>query len=313
MTAVFDSRQAAALLYGSAPSKRLKRWKFQLRSLWFWRAQRAWQHLLASPSLLPFVQKVPSLLEKLHRPYLHRHKSVQQRLDVLRAHYGWLAAPERTALRAALLQPPIESAVLLANWQIEAHALRLVLGVDQVFNREGELVISLLDQDNRRIGSIALVRGTDDTLWIGSLQGLIGDDARERYRELTRALHGLRPKNLLLIAAQALARASGARALIGIGNAAHVYNAPRYRNLQRVQADYDEFWRECEGIEQGDGTFRLPMRYVIPPREELPTKKRAMYERRRSLLADIQSQIATTLAPLGLSEPLDATSAESTR
>ena len=312
-TAVFDARQAAVLLYGSTPSKRFKRWKFRLRSLWFWRVQRAWHAMLATPALLPFVQQVPSLLEKLHRPYLHRHKSVRQRLDVLCAHYSWLAAPHRQALRGALLREPMASAIVLAHWQLEDEDLKLVLGIDPVFNREGELVISLLNRDQRRIGSIALVRGENDTFWIGSLQGLIGDDARDRYRELTRALHGLRPKNLLLIAAQTLARASGAKALIGIGNDAHVYSATRYRNLQRVQADYDEFWRECEGSARDDGSFGLPMRYVIPPREELPTKKRAMYERRRALLVELQSQMTATLSSLGLSEPLDSDGQESTR
>lgn len=293
---VFTSKAVADRLYGTAARRMFRRLKFRLRWFWYARAQRSLVHLLATEPLRPLAAKIPTLFEKLHRPYVHQGWSIHRRLAVLGAHYRWLSAPHLQPLRHALLGDEIE----LASWTAEEVPLRLVMAVDPVFTREGELVISLLDADSRRLGSIALVNAGGDSWWIGALQGLTGADARDCYRDLTRALQGIRPKTLLLIAAQQLARAGGTAELRAVGNSAHVYRARRYGGARRVLADYDEFWSESGGERLDEGSYRLPLRYEVPPRESVPSKKRAMYERRRALVTALQQQIGERLAALGL-------------
>jgi uncharacterized protein VirK/YbjX len=292
----------------------LKRIKFALRSFWYRRQQKTWYRLLSLPPLRPLVMARPNLLEKLHRPYIHAQWDSRRKLQALMAHYLWLAEPRQQRLCQALQC----GSTSLAQWQADDISLQLVLSMDAVFQREGELVISLLDAEQRRIGSIALTRTENGVMWIGALQGLTGGDARERYRDLTHALHGLRPKNLLLIAAQHVARACAAETLRAVGNEAHVYSAARYQstnNTERVHANYSEFWVECGGTPSlavgASDCFELPMRYVVPPRETLPSKKRAMYERRRSMLAMLQEQMSESCEMLGLCDervPQESTS-----
>ena len=75
--------------------------------------------------------------------------------------------------------------------------------------REGELNLCLM-QDDRRLATLTLVIGawtpeaTDD-LWIGGLQGARGVTAKADTVAATRDLHGLRPKDLLVHAAYAVA------------------------------------------------------------------------------------------------------------
>ncbi|WP_213297214.1 VirK/YbjX family protein [Paraburkholderia sacchari] len=120
---------------------------------------------------------------------------------------------------------------------------------------------------------------------IGGLQGPAGTD-RERVREATRACHGLRPKAAVMEAIGEFCRLAKVDVLTGVTKKTHVSAAT---DIQ-FSADYDGFWRELGGVEV-DGRFVLPLRPYHRDINEVPSKRRAEFRRRQTLIADLREQI----------------------
>src|SRR5262249_25689066 len=72
----------------------------------------------------------------------------------------------------------------------------------------------------------------------------------------TRQLSGFRPKEAVLVAAQAIATALGARHIFAVSNATHVANADWGI---RLKSDYDAFWLERGGRPSQPIGFELPI------------------------------------------------------
>jgi uncharacterized protein VirK/YbjX len=113
---------------------------------------------------------------------------------------------------------------------------------------------------------------------IGCIQGPGGDQARDQVRALTRQMHGMRPKQLLLALAYALAGQCGIRHILGISNEAHPLHG-----RTRFLADYDAYWREQGGCATGDGWFVLPSTLHHRGEGEVESKRRGAFRRRADL------------------------------
>ncbi|WP_434715356.1 VirK/YbjX family protein [Paraburkholderia sp. A3RO-2L] len=120
---------------------------------------------------------------------------------------------------------------------------------------------------------------------IGGLQGPAGAD-RERVREATRACHGLRPKAAVMEAIGEFCSLARVDVLAGVTKKTHVSAATDVQ----FSADYDGFWRELGGVEV-DGRFVLPLRPYHRDINEVPSKRRAEFRRRQTLIADLLEQI----------------------
>ncbi|MFX1716208.1 VirK/YbjX family protein [Paraburkholderia sp. A1RO-5L] len=120
---------------------------------------------------------------------------------------------------------------------------------------------------------------------IGGLQGPAGAD-RERVREATRACYGLRPKAAVMEAIGEFCRLARVDVLAGVTKKTHVSAATDVQ----FSADYDGFWRELGGVEV-DGRFVLPLRPYHRDISEVPSKRRAEFRRRQTLIAELLEQI----------------------
>ncbi|MEM5315363.1 DUF535 family protein [Paraburkholderia sp. JHI869] len=120
---------------------------------------------------------------------------------------------------------------------------------------------------------------------IGGLQGPAGAQ-QERVREATRECDGLRPKAAVMEAIGNFCAMARVDALTGVTQKTHVSAATAIR----FSADYDGFWRELGGVEV-DGRFVLPLRPYHRDISEVPSKRRAAFRRRQTLIADLLEQI----------------------
>jgi len=222
----------------------------------------------------------PRLLER----HLHRFVNDQwrrpDRMRAVLAHYRYALARLPAPLFDAIY---VEGGVPLGLLSLKDGS-ELVLSLRPSIDKgcEGELGIHLEELGGRTLYRIVCTV-TDDghTLAIGCLQGPSGADAREVVRELTKQMHGLRPKQLMLSLACAFARHAGIARVVGIANQAHPLNR---RRAGQFQADYDAFWTEQHGVaEAGGGWFALP---AEPPRKseaDVPSSHRAAFRRREAL------------------------------
>jgi uncharacterized protein VirK/YbjX len=149
---------------------------------------------------------------------------------------------------------------------------------------------------------------------IGGLQGRNGNyretaDCRKAVVAITRGLHGLRPKALLLFAVQQVCSQWKISSLRGVSNKTHVHRDQRRGS--KLRASYDSFWEESGGHRLGDETYVLPTRFV--PREEwtISPKKRSLYRARYRMQEIIGRQIHESLAVSRESEPVNKTSSTS--
>ena len=133
-------------------------------------------------------------------------------------------------------------------------------------------------------------------MWFGAMQGPNVDDARELVKRITKKCHAFRTKNLILCAAQAVARSLGVEKIFAVTNAGYYANN-HVRSDRKLKTSFGDFWAEVGGVPTGDERFfELPLTEVRKTVEEIPSHKRAQYRRRFALLDELDTSIAQNLA-----------------
>ncbi len=268
------------------------RMKYCLRGLLQARLTRQWFSLLQMPQLRALSRTNPHILSKLQRPYLHRGLSARERFDAVRAHYSFVAHHLSATMREEVYGP---TGFLLASIHLEkAGQIELRLVYRHSCGKEGDFTILLEEGQTRSpvyclTFSIAGNDGSDREVFVGGLQGFSLAHNDGRVVGITRGMHGLRPKALVVFALQHLASVWGCSQIRAVSDTMHIYR--HYQRRKRFAAQYDEFWLECGGILADDGLFDLPLMPVPRPLSEVKVNKRQMYRRRYAFLDEVAAQI----------------------
>lgn len=255
-----------------------------------WRRLRAWYAADRSPLQEAFAAR-PALVSVLRRPYIHTGWQPDRRLEAVETHYGQVAGPAR-ALR---LEPG--AAARLAVLPTACGPLELVLDAPIWFIHEGELSLNLFHQ-GERIFTIAFSLGLDrgePVAFVGALQGWGNPRAIDLYRSLTHALHGLRPRDLLIGSFRMLCRELGLVRWLAIGDAGRVSDSAYFKSPQRVRSSYDAAWAEHGGKVRGDGFHDLPVVMARRAHADIPSRKRAAYRQRYEMLDRLEAESARSL------------------
>ena len=296
------SRTAGRVHPDSTWGDRLARVKYCVRGLLTpWRTT-VWFSQLRSPALQELVRGHPRIHSKLQRPYLHRRVTLTQRLSVLREHYAFFTNSLDATQRRAVSSPAGLFLAELPASDPTRYSLRL--RYDTQFEKEGELTLALQDSVlGEAIFTLSFTvtgwngkRGTRE-LFVGGIQGRKGANDRDEIVALTRSLHGLRPKALLVFAVQRLAEVWGIANLRAVGDSEHIYR--HFRKRRAIQTSYDSFWEECQGGRDADGNFTLPARPVFRGIDAIPAHKRSLYRKRYALMELLGGQLqqAVTISP----------------
>lgn len=268
------------------------------RGLMLWRMRKylpavhAWYATRDNPWLAEAQARFPLLAGSMYLPYINFDWTPPQRLAVIDRHYRLLD------WRTAILARSIGEAVELADFAAEYPGLRLVLDKAEWLNHEGEAALNLFVDEHRCYSVVFTLaeEAGERVLLVGALQGSGAPRARELYRDLTHALHGMRPRDLLLASLKLLARQFGIERLLAISGG----------KRWQVAADYDAIWLEHRGVLRADGFFVLPAE--VPRRDfrDLPPNKRKSYRRRYEMLDRLGADIiaACTLASARLAGAL---------
>lgn len=276
--------------------------KYVLRGLATPRLTREWFEFLSQPGMGAIICSRPRLYSKLQRPYLHRKLRQREQIQILKEHYGF-------ALRAFspdnLKKIYATREMTLADLPL-GEAGHYALRLQYLFEKEGELAIVLADRNAPQKNGRDLVCAISFSVTSqaeGSRAAMIGGlqtskHNRERIVPITRAMHGLRPKGLLLFAVQQLATLWGITTLRAVSNDMTVFRHVRLRK-KNVQADYDEFWVESDGQLDASGLFTLPTAFAPRPIAEIRVNKRGTYKKRYAMLEEIGRQIADCARQFG--------------
>ena len=273
------------------------RLKAALGALFFPRQRTRWQAFLDSmPGLGSLAQMHPCLRFKIYRPYASRQLGCAARLALLEGHYRFLwQAGARALVERAARQP-----LVLAAFAGKDGALyRLQLTAIHDSYREGELCLRLT-RDGLPLylaSFLFLPRADGVSLQLGALQGLRSEAGRLAVREATRALHGCRPKNLMVTALRDVGDFFACNNVFLISNDNRI--ALNARRRRHIAADYDQAWQELHALRMRDGNYYLPCAaYRAPDLAAVPSKKRADARRRGELLQCMTNDMRAQLAAL---------------
>ena len=195
----------------------------------------------------------------------------------------------------APLKFPIDQKLLLGDLSFIQPNLCLILDQSKWFFREGMLVLNLFSGQTR-IYSLAFSfneKGGRLIATVGSIQGRDLDGIAETYHELTKAAHGVRPRDLLIEAFKSFCRALNIETAMLVSDQAR-HHRHRYFNSdvnRKLPSNYDEIWSDRGAIRLDGDWFEISTSRVVRQFEEIPTKKRKMYRQRYEMLEHLDDRL----------------------
>ncbi|MDX8529636.1 DUF535 family protein [Mesorhizobium sp. VK25A] len=270
---------------------------------WFYRRDIADVGLkLGAEPFAPILDRYPEIPLKVVRPYLTVGLKRGNRAAAVVGHY---TAAARLLSDAALVESHTNGLELFAV-DTSAGKVTVELGGQDGLYREAEwrLILCLDHRPITEMGlaivdrSLLCIEGTGEALWIGVLKSVAaGAQGLEDARILTSAMEGMRPKTLLLLVAQVLARSLNLSGLFAVSNAGHVF-ATDYSLRRRISADYDGFWTESGGLRTKPSMFAMPTAKAQREIAEYKPNKRARVRRRWRLEDQLTDQVREAIQPL---------------
>lgn len=242
------------------------------------------------PRMRAYQRRDPRVQERHFHRYIHLRWNRSARLRSMQQHYRFALSRLPGGLFEAIY---IHGNAVLGSLTLkDGSSLKLCLRPPISMGCEGELCIQLSDAHDHPVYRIILsVIDEQPTLAIGCIQGPDGEHGKERVRELTKNMYGMRPKQLMLSLAYALAGHFGIERILAVSNAAH----PLRRARDRFQADYDAFWQEQQGRDIGNGWFQLPATPSRKSEAEVSSQHRSAFRRREALRMDAEQLLIGAL------------------
>lgn len=255
------------------------------------RHKDAVKQILAAPpdgSLHDVLRKRLQVMGLLIWPYQCASWDAATRLERFQAHYreiDQLGAP---------LDFSLDEQIVLASIEDLFPGLRVVLHQPIWLMREGGTTISLFTGDTLVFSlAFSLFRDADGArcAMIGGCQGRNIDGILDTYRSMTKALHGLRPRDFLLEAFGILCRIIDVKQVYAVSDAQRHRRHPFFNQTGDFPQDYDIAWQERSAVLNKDGLYEFPQ---VPARrslDEIKAKKRSLYRKRYSFLDELEARV----------------------
>jgi uncharacterized protein VirK/YbjX len=295
---------AAQKIHGGASPRAIKsRIMFICRALRYQQLLQEFWSRLTSVSINGRLPVTVDIIGVTEWPYLNNTWDVEQRLERIATHYELLASTSDT-----LLGLDKRTAVRVVDLSRFSPGCEILIDRSLWFKREGELVLNLF-RETLRVASLVFVLGRESgvpAIFIGAIQGInrgvSSEESLEVFRNLTKEFEGLRPKSLLVDILRMIASELGIKMLLAVADEnrhhRHKYFGPEEQ--AKLAANYNEMWTEHGGFPSTIGGFyELPVKAARRELADIPAKKRAMYRRRYTMLAEIEAEVAGTVRAWG--------------
>lgn len=260
-------------------------------------ALKAWYGTTDNILRAKATERFPAMEGGIYWPYIHKQWAVEKRLAIIDHHYRMI--DESRIILGVAMQSDMD----VARYDSDFPGLRFVLERAPWFMREGEIVLSVFVNDIRLYSAAFTlgVEGGRKLMYVGALQGSSADNVMDLYRDMTHALYGLRPRDLLLYALKYLANGMALDVIWGICTRNQQHKASYYGGAHKEKnvANYDEIWLEHGGREVEAGFYEVSTFVQFKEMEEIPSRKRSAYRRRYAFLEKLQADFrsACELAP----------------
>ncbi len=198
-------------------------------------------------------------------------------------------------MMGATLDFPVNETLPLLDLADVSTNLRVVIDQPKWFMREGLLVINLFALDVRTYSlafSLAFEQGKV-IAHIGAIQGVDTEGILGDYKDLTKALHGMRPRDFLVEVFRIFCRCVSVSRIYAVNDAKRQHRSSYFgaAKSETLFMNYNNIWTERGGTQDSEDFFVLSMDTPMKSLEEIASKKRAMYRRRYELLQSIEERM----------------------
>lgn len=248
-----------------------------------------------SGSLRQLMVHRPQCLGAVVWPYICNSWDAKTRLKRIRGHYEVI---DGMGLGLAF---PFGSGVKLLELSHVYESLSIIIDRPDWFIREGELAINLFTGEIR-VFSLAFSFSRQDNFiiaYIGGIQGRNIAGINEKYRDMTKALYGMRPRDFLIEIFRLFCRHLGVSMILAVADSSRHHRSSYFgpRN-DKFSLNYDEVWRDRGGIKRDNDFFALDINMPFRAIDEMPSNKRSMYRHRYDLIRKIDSDLGSNIANL---------------
>ncbi len=239
------------------------------------------QHGITTDMLELLLNQHHNFFEKPMKPYITVKGSPKKRAEFVVSHYQFVerCLPAETTHAIYQQQPGLE----LTRFEAKEEEYRLALMYDSRYQKEGDMTIKLLDSQDQPFYAVSFsIRDGNNgrELAIGGIQGPESSpENKNKIKVLTKTLHGLRPKDLMIKMLTIIANVWDVDHILAVKNSAHIYRARRYHS-NKVKADYDAHWKALGATDYNRDFYELKKEEIRKTPEEISRPKRAMYRRR---------------------------------
>jgi len=256
------------------------------------RMKRLWDYFHSASVLAKISDVYPFVYEQPQRAFFYHRSTFGERAALVEAHFAFLTEHIREDVLLDWYQE--KNYLLWKGPSLDNEELALMLYYEAGQRKEGLLSVMLRLSTKplyQIIFWIAPNKAGQPSMWIGAMQGPNMDNAREIVKQTTKLCHAYRTKNLILYAAQAVARSLGLSHIYAVTNEGY-YTNNHVRIDKKLKTDFSDFWREAGGRETEDNRFdELPLVETRKTMEEVPTRKRAVYRRRFEMLDELDAAL----------------------
>jgi uncharacterized protein len=253
---------------------------------------RGFMHPRENSPLQRAMEQRPELVGIVIWPYVCSSWSAKTRLRRIEEHFKVIET------MGPSLDFPVSQALLLLDLGEVVPNLKVVLDQPKWFAREGLLVINLFISDVR-VYSLAFSFAFESNhivAYVGAIQGVDTEGILDDYKYLTKALHGMRPRDFLVEVFRILGRCAGVSRIFAVSDAKRQHRSSYFdAEKSRVFVDYNGIWSERGGVQDSEDFFVLSLETPMKNLDDVPSKKRAMFRRRYELLQAIEKRIQSVL------------------
>ena len=198
-----------------------------------------------------------------------------------------------------MLDFPVNEMLPLLDLAEAATNLQVVLDQPKWLMREGMFAINLFLL-NTRVYSLVFSFASEEgraVAYIGGIQGVDVEGILGDYKDLTKALHGMRPRDFLVELFRIFCRCVGVTKIYAVNDAKRHLRSSYFgvKKLEKLFLNYNGVWIERGGVQGNEDFFVLSIETPMKNLDEVPSKKRAMYRRRYELLQSIEGRMQANL------------------
>jgi len=269
--------------------------RFLLLGLLNWNAVREFVNARDNECFHKELIKQNDKLGILVWPYIHNEWGFEKKSQIIREHYHCVNDIPKLCIQS-------EERFEVLDLDKVKSGLKVIIDRGQWFKREGELVLNIFLAEDR-IYSLAFSLGQIKGLrvaYIGGIQGVSLANVMDIYKQITKALYGMRPKDFLLNVLKAICSQIEVSEIVAISNENRHHNHSYFSNYDHndALADYDKMWIEQGFNKSTNGFYSTSVEIGRRPLDEIASKKRSMYRKRYALLDDITNNISTKLTAI---------------